>query len=140
MRHRERVLAALSHEEPDRVPIDLGSTRDSSILLQGHEQLKQHLGVSGSTVLLSRMMQVVAVDEQVLEALDIDTRGVHPGEPEAEILDEDRYRDEWASNGCSRQAHITTTRSTSRWQAASRAPTLPDIPGRTPMPLSGRAG
>jgi len=32
MNHRERALAALHHEEPDRVPVDLGSTRNTGIL------------------------------------------------------------------------------------------------------------
>ena len=29
MNHRERVLKTLEHKEPDRVPIDLGSTVNS---------------------------------------------------------------------------------------------------------------
>ena len=28
---RERILRALNHEEPDRVPMDLGGTHDSSM-------------------------------------------------------------------------------------------------------------
>ena len=32
--HRERVIKALSHKEPDRVPFDLGSTVDSSIHIE----------------------------------------------------------------------------------------------------------
>lgn len=31
MTSRERVLAAIDHREPDRVPVDLGSTMSSSI-------------------------------------------------------------------------------------------------------------
>lgn len=95
MTHRERVLTALAHEEPDRVPIDLGSTRNSSIVLNGYLRLKEHFGVSGPTVLTNRMMQSVDVDEQVLQALDIDVRGIYPGGPPPVILDDNRYRDEW---------------------------------------------
>jgi len=95
MTHRERVLAALSHEQPDRVPIDLGATRDSSIVVEGYEQLKQHFGVRQGNTLLNRMMQVVDVDEQILQALDIDVRGVFPGGPPDEIIGESCYRDEW---------------------------------------------
>ena len=95
MTHRERVLAALAHEEPDSVPLDLGSTRDSSIVLRGYGRLKQHLGVEAPDILTSRMMQTVIVDEQILQALDIDTRGIYPGEPPPDIPDESRYRDEW---------------------------------------------
>ena len=95
MTHRERVLAALAHEQPDIVPMDLASTRDSSIVVEGYERLKGHYGVDAENVLTSRMMQVVDVDERILQALDIDTRGVFPATPPDVILDERRYRDEW---------------------------------------------
>lgn len=32
MKPRERVLTALNHQEPDRIPIDLGATIVSSIV------------------------------------------------------------------------------------------------------------
>ena len=95
MTHRERVMAALSHEEPDRVPIDLGSTRDSSIVIEGYERLKRKYGVQDENTLTSRMMQVVDVNEQILQALDIDTRGVFPATPPDEMTGESSYRDEW---------------------------------------------
>jgi uroporphyrinogen decarboxylase len=38
--HRERILAALNHEEPDRVPIDFGGAEFTSITLAGYEKLK----------------------------------------------------------------------------------------------------
>ena len=95
MTSRERVVAALSHQEPDRVPMDLGSTIDSSIVVEGYDRLKAHLGVESENVLTNRMMRVVDVDERVLQALGIDTRGVFPGGPPDEILPGGRYRDEW---------------------------------------------
>jgi uroporphyrinogen decarboxylase len=95
MTHRERVRAALSHREPDVVPVDLASTIDSSIVVEGYERLKAHLGVEAENVLTNRMMRVVDVDERVLQALDVDARGVFPGAPPDEILDGNRYRDEW---------------------------------------------
>jgi len=95
MTHRQRVVAALSHQEPDVVPIDLASTIDSSIVVEGYEQLKTHLNVESETVLSNRMMRVVHVDERVLQALDIDTRGVFPAGPPDQIMGDNRYRDEW---------------------------------------------
>ena len=95
MTHRERIVAALSHKEPDMMPIDFASTRDSSIVVEGYERLKSHFGIQAENVLTSRMMQVVDVDERMLEALDIDTRGVFPATPPDLILGESRYRDEW---------------------------------------------
>lgn len=95
MTHRERVIAALSHQEPDTVPIDFASTRDSSIVVEGYEQLKEHFGIQAENTLTSRMMRVVDVDERILRALDTDTRGVFPATPPDVILGEGRYRDEW---------------------------------------------
>jgi uroporphyrinogen decarboxylase len=95
MTHRQRLVTALSHQEPDLVPIDLASTIDSSIVVEGYERLKARIGVKAETVLINRMMRVVDVDEPVLQALDIDTRGVFPASPPDQIVGEDSYRDEW---------------------------------------------
>jgi uroporphyrinogen decarboxylase len=92
---RERVLAALAHEQPDRVPLDLGATRDSSIVVEGYERLKAHFGLEAEDRLTSRMMRVVDVDERILQALAIDVRGVFPGGPPDTLIGEDRYSDEW---------------------------------------------
>ena len=98
MTHRERVIAALSHKEPDKIPIDLASTRDSSIVVESYERLKEYFGVVEKDRITSRMMQVVDVNEQILTKLDIDTRAVNPGSPdkhtEVEIA-ENQYKDEW---------------------------------------------
>jgi uroporphyrinogen decarboxylase len=95
MSHRERVIAAFSHKQPDRTPIDLGSTRNSSIVVEGYERLKSHFGIQEENVLISRMMRVVNVHEQILQALDIDTRGIFPSTP-SDIPTGDRsYKDEW---------------------------------------------
>ena len=38
--HRERVIRALSHQEPDRVPFDFVGTANSSIHLAAYQKLK----------------------------------------------------------------------------------------------------
>jgi len=98
MTHRERVLTALDHREPDRVPIDLGGSRCSSIHVAGYQRLKRHFGVEGPDVIIDRMMQPVLIDERILERLDVDTRAVFPGAPDrggSVDLGENIYRDEW---------------------------------------------
>lgn len=95
MSHRERVLAALSHQQPDSIPLDLGGTRDSSIVVEGYDRLRDHFDVSSDPTLTSLMMRVVDVDEAILQALDIDTRGVFPGAPPPHWTAENRYVDEW---------------------------------------------
>ncbi len=98
MTHRERLLAAVSHRQPDRVPIDLGGTRDSSLVVEAYEKLKKHFGIAAGNKLCDRMMRVVEVDEKILQALDIDTRAVFPGAPtesRAKDLGPDSYQDDW---------------------------------------------
>ena len=46
MTNRERLLAALSHQQPDKVPIDIGGTVNSSIVVEGYAKLKTHFGVA----------------------------------------------------------------------------------------------
>lgn len=98
MTHRERILAALSHQTPDLTPIDLGGTRDSSIVAEGFELLKERFNISSETRLCDRMMRVVQVDEPILRALDIDTRGIGGGAPSklpAQPAEPNSYVDSW---------------------------------------------
>ena len=96
--HRERVLQALSHKEADRVPFDLGGTRNSSIHLAAYEKLKAHLGIKKPTTLLHKFMQIALPDEEVLKTLDIDFRLAapgHPDNPQDKPFGEDGYIDEY---------------------------------------------
>ncbi len=98
MTHRERLLAAVSHRQPDRVPIDLGGTRDSSLVVEAYEKLKNHFGIAARNKLCDRMMRVVEVDEKILQTLDIDTRAVFPGaltQSSTKDLGPDSYQDDW---------------------------------------------
>ncbi len=95
MTHRERVIAALSHRQPDRVPMDLGATRNSSMVAEAYQRLAPRLGARADAPLSHRMMRAVTVDEAVLKALDIDVRGVFPAGPPAVETGQRSYRDEW---------------------------------------------
>jgi uroporphyrinogen decarboxylase len=98
MTSRERVMAALSHRQPDRVPMDLGGTRNSSMVVEGYDRLKAHFGVRTEARLIDRMMRIAEIEEAILRAMEIDTRGVNPG-PAATGLFADLslrgYRDMW---------------------------------------------
>ena len=102
MTHRERVLAAINHRQPDKVPIDLGGTVDSSIVVDGYMRLAKHFGVSPKIEITNRMMQTVNVEEPILRALDVDTRGIFSGSPDksgAQEISPNEYKDAW---GCVR--------------------------------------
>ncbi len=76
---RERLMAALNHEEADRVPMDLGGGEFTSITTPAYENLKKHLGLEHETKIMSRMHSVVQPDESVLRRLAVDMRNVFPG-------------------------------------------------------------
>ncbi|MCX6090512.1 MAG: hypothetical protein NTX88_09150 [Candidatus Atribacteria bacterium] len=78
MTSRERVLMALGHQVPDRIPKDLGTTNCTTMTKKAYEALKQKLGVEKETRLMMENFQVVFVDEEILQFFEIDTRGIHP--------------------------------------------------------------
>ena len=43
MNSRERIVTALNHQEPDRLPIDLGGTVVTSIAISTYAALRDHL-------------------------------------------------------------------------------------------------
>ena len=47
MNSRERVLKTLQHQEPDRVPIDLGGMRSTGITAIAYNRLLRYLGIEG---------------------------------------------------------------------------------------------
>jgi uroporphyrinogen decarboxylase len=74
MKPRERVLTAINHHEPDRVPVDIGGGSSTSISVEAYEKLKRHLGVEGSSAELSKIFRVAALDEKVMQRLGSDCR------------------------------------------------------------------
>lgn len=76
--HKERVLIALNHEQPDRVPMDLGG-RQTTLSIIAYENLKKLLGLSDlATRVMAHAWQTSFIDEVVLEKFDIDTRHIRP--------------------------------------------------------------
>ncbi len=71
---RERVIAALEHKTPDRVPIDLGGHRSSGISAIAYHRLRQHLGLAERPVRVYDLIQQLAViDDDLLDLFGIDT-------------------------------------------------------------------
>jgi uroporphyrinogen decarboxylase len=95
---RERVLTALDHQEPDRVPIFFGTSGVTTMLLPAYERFKELLGVSTPQRALSRAFQYAQIDEEVMRRLGADGRPLIPG-PAASSLGADlgpsRFRDDW---------------------------------------------
>lgn len=92
--HRDRLLAALNHEEADRVAIDFGGTPASGITVPAYETLKAHLGLDHDTVVADRIADLAALDESVSRRFDVDVRTLGFGAEPREI-DHDTLFDEW---------------------------------------------
>ena len=80
MNSRERVLKALRHEEPDRVPLDSAGCSATTIAAVPYAGLKRLLGIQGGTVAVYDMLQQLACPEQwYLDRFEVDvadaTRG-----------------------------------------------------------------
>ena len=74
MTSRERVMAALNHREPDRVPVDLSGHRSSGIAAIAYAKLRKDLGLAVRPIRVYDMVQQLAiVDEDVLDLFGVDT-------------------------------------------------------------------
>jgi uroporphyrinogen decarboxylase len=73
MNHRERVITAVRHKEPDRVPMDLGGTVDSTMQAVVYRELRDYLNLMPGTIeVVDPYQQVARIEEDVLELLGID--------------------------------------------------------------------
>ena len=77
MNSRERVKKTLNHQQPDKIPIDLGGFT-STIEAEPYEELKNYLELKniGPTLITTRTH--VAPDEVILDKFGVDTRYLRP--------------------------------------------------------------
>ena len=74
MTPRERVLAALNHQQPDRVPIDFGGHRSSGIAAIAYAKLRKALGLPERPIrVYDPVQQLAIIDEDVLDRFGVDT-------------------------------------------------------------------
>ncbi len=74
MNSRQRVLCALDHRQPDRVPVDLSGHRSSGIAAIAYKRLRAHLGLPEKPLkVYDPVQQLAVVDEDVLGAFAVDT-------------------------------------------------------------------
>ena len=83
MTSRERVLTTLIHNEPDKVPIDLGSTLVTGINIASYKQVMDRLGFNGKRedIIFDRIQQLAKVDERLLDRFEVDFRTVYQKAP-----------------------------------------------------------
>jgi len=79
MTRRQRVLAAINHEIPDRMPIDLGVHFSTGISAFAYKRLREYLGLESDIIDLPDPVQMLArVDNDILERFHCDTILLNP--------------------------------------------------------------
>ncbi len=116
MNSRERLLTALDHQEPDRIPFDLGSTQVTGIHVVAYRNLRAYLDLPPVEPQLPPgypsgvcdvIQQLALPDDDVIERLGVDVRGLFPLNSHnaqhlpgwdivnADVGDAWEYTDEW---------------------------------------------
>jgi uroporphyrinogen decarboxylase len=98
MTSRDRVLIALNHEEPDRVPIFFGTSGVTTMNTAAYDRFKAHLGLQTQTRTFWRALQYALLDEEVMARFRSDGRPLIPGPAPSTLnreLGPDRFVDAW---------------------------------------------
>lgn len=73
MNHRERIMRTIKHQEPDRIPVDLGGMRSTGIMAMSYAALKQHLKITGGDIkVFDTMQQLAYVEEPIRKRFGAD--------------------------------------------------------------------
>lgn len=98
MSSRQRILAAFDHKQPDRIPIELGTTRASGIHVIAYQNLLGYLNQPWQDETIVRFSQVAIPDEKLLQRFGVDSRPILLGEPDHSksiLLSGGIWQDEW---------------------------------------------
>jgi len=77
MTSRERVWAAVSRQEPDRVPLDIGGGGSTTLVVEAYQRLEAHWGLAPREPrIMSKTFRLANLDEDALVRLGSDTRAV----------------------------------------------------------------
>lgn len=79
---RQRMMKALNHEEPDRIPIDLGGNQ-TGIHKFAYQALLKHLGLEDELVIMDAVQGLARPCEAVLERFHVDTRYISAKGPDS---------------------------------------------------------
>ena len=91
MTPRERVLTALNHQQPDKVPIDFGGHRSSGIAAMAYARLRRTLGLDERPIrVYDPVQQLAIIDQDVLDLFGVDTIELGRG-----FAQEDQYWSDW---------------------------------------------
>ena len=73
MNSRERILAAIRHQDPGGVPVDLSATASTGISAIAYTKLKDYLGIqTHPTRVFDVIQQLALVDDEILDRYHVD--------------------------------------------------------------------
>ncbi|HQH22756.1 MAG TPA: uroporphyrinogen decarboxylase family protein [Bacteroidales bacterium] len=72
MTSRDRLLLSLSHREPDRIPVDLGSSTVTGISGIAWNNLRKYLNISGRTRIFDVVQQLAMVEMDIIDLFGVD--------------------------------------------------------------------
>ncbi len=75
---RERVRFSLNHQEPDRVPIDLGGTYQTSIVSGAYAKLLKYLNIEDDIEIIEPIARLVDIKKSILDLFGVDTIQIVP--------------------------------------------------------------
>ena len=79
MTSKERIHAAIEHRQPDRVPVDFGSTFITGIHCSMVAELRGHYGLEARPVKICEPYQMLGlVEDDLLDALGVDVVSIFP--------------------------------------------------------------
>lgn len=99
MEPRERVRASITHHQPDKVPVDFGSTNVTTIHIQAYKNLINRLNIKDENIqIMDYMQQLVVPCEKLLSYLNVDTRGIKlrsSYKKKGYFINDNEYLDDW---------------------------------------------
>lgn len=123
-KRKDRVLNAINHIQPDKVPVDLSAHRSSGINPQTYRKVRQYLGLPERPVKVYDVIQQLAVlDDDFLEWAGVDTIELGRGF----CLDEEDWKPWVLADGtdCLIPAYIDVRREGDEWILYGGSPSRP---------------
>lgn len=81
MNSKERVLASLNHQQPDRIAVDFGGTPVTGIHVLAIENIRKHYGLEQKPIRVTEPYQMLGeIDDELMEILGIDVIGLSPSD------------------------------------------------------------
>jgi uroporphyrinogen decarboxylase len=77
MNSRDRLLLSINHKQPDKVPIDLGSSTVTGISAIAYNNLKKHLKIERTTRVSDVVQQLANVDMELIDLFGVDVLDIN---------------------------------------------------------------